>query len=202
MRTSSSSTWSLQGEVKEDDYITEQRLAEAFGMSRAPVREALNTLCAEHIMESAPRLGYRVAPISLKEILDCIDVRLILEAESVRLACLNRTPESLERLDAFIAEYERRNSGANLHQWVHHADTIHFFLADMSNNVILTRSITPLIDLIRRGCIQLINMGRLEPKEEHFHMAILRAVQDGDSKKAQDLIREDILVVKNILLSR
>ncbi len=193
----------LHGEVKEYEYLAEQRLAEAFGMSRAPVREALHTLCTERIMESVPRMGYRVAPISLREILDCIDVRLLLETECVRRACLNRSPASLELLDDIIVRYSHAvDSDENLRLWISSADSIHLFLAEMSNNVILARSILPIIDLIRRASIQLIHDGRLKPKDEHLHVAILRAVRDGDSEKAQALMREDILVLKNILLQR
>ncbi len=193
----------LHGEVKEYEFLAEQRLAEAFGMSRAPVREALHALCTERIMESVPRMGYRVAPISLREILDCVEVRLLLETESVRRACLNRSPESLEMLDDLIVRYSCVNdSDENLHLWISSADSIHLFLAEMSNNVILARCIAPIIDLIRRASIQLIHEGRLKPKEEHLHVSILKAVRDGDSEKAQALMREDILVLKNILLQR
>lgn len=193
----------LRGEVKEYEYLAEQRLAEAFGMSRAPVREALHALCTERIMESVPRMGYRVAPISLREILDCIDVRLLLETESVRRACLNRTPASLELLDDIIVRYRQANdSDENLRLWISSADSIHLFLAEMSNNVILARSILPIIDLIRRASIQLIHDGRLKPKDEHLHVAVLEAVRAGESEKAQALMREDILVLKNILLQR
>ena len=193
----------LRGEVNECEYLAEQRLAEAFGMSRAPVREALHALCTERIMESVPRMGYRVAPISLREILDCIDVRLLLETESVRRACLNRAPESLELLDSLIVRYSNAcNTDQNLRLWIRNADSIHLFLAEMSNNVILARSIAPIIDLIRRASIQLINEGRLKPEEEHLHLSILESVRRGEADIAQSLMREDILVLKNILLSR
>ncbi len=172
-------------------------------MSRAPVREALHSLCTERIMESVPRLGYRVAPISLREILDSIDVRLLLELESVRRACANRSPEMLARLDTLVGKYRRaRYSDDNLQLWITDSDSIHLFIAEMSGNVILYRSIAPIIDLIRRASIQLINEGRLDPKGEHLHMAILEAVRRGATAEAEALMREDILVLGAILTKR
>jgi DNA-binding GntR family transcriptional regulator len=192
----------LQGEVKEREYLAEKRLAEAFGMSRAPIREALHALCTERIMESVPRMGYRIAPISLRELMDCLDVRLILETECVRRACQNRTPENLERLDQLIVRYERANEESErILLWINSADSIHLFLAEMSNNVILARSVAPLIDLIRRASIQLIHEGKLKPKDQLLHLSILKAVRDGEAEKAQELMREDILTLKSLFLS-
>ncbi|MFA6507455.1 MAG: GntR family transcriptional regulator [Treponemataceae bacterium] len=193
----------LKGGVKDSDYLSEKRLAEAFGMSRAPIREALHALCTERIMESVPRSGYRVAPISLREIMDCIDVRFLLEKESVRRSCLNRTPEALAKLDDIIDRYDRANkTEEKLHLWISRADSVHLFLAEMSGNIILVRSIAPIIDLTRRASIQLIHDGRLKPKDQTLHLSILKAVREGDIEKAQSLMHEDILVLKNTFLSQ
>jgi len=192
----------LSGEIGDREYLAEQRLAEAFGMSRAPIREALHALCTERIMESVPRMGYRIAPIGLRELMDCLEVRLLLETESVRLACLNRTPENVERLDDLIVKYERTiEEGEKVLLWINSADSIHLFIAEMSNNVMLARSIAPLIDLIRRVSIHLIHEGRLNPKDQHLHVSILKAVREGESEKARELMREDILTLKKVFLS-
>ena len=89
----------LHGEMEQNTCLNEQKLAERFGMSRAPVREALQMLCTERILENIPRMGYRVVPISVKETIDAINVRLLLEIESSRLACRNRSNAALARLD-------------------------------------------------------------------------------------------------------
>ncbi|HCM28606.1 MAG: hypothetical protein A2Z99_19440 [Treponema sp. GWB1_62_6] len=193
----------LKGEVKDSDFLAEQRLADVFGMSRAPIREALHALCTERIMESIPRLGYRVMPVSIREIMDCIDVRLFLEIEIVRRACLNRTPEFLARLDDLIDRYSRSaDPDEKLHLWISRADSIHLFLAEMSGNVILVRTIGPIIDLTRRASIHLIHDGRMQPNDQTLHLAILNAVREGDAEKAQSLMREDILVLKNTFLAQ
>lgn len=192
----------LQGVVKDGEYLAEKRLADAFGMSRAPIREALHALCTERIMESVPRMGYRIAPVGLRELMDCLDVRLILETESVRLACSNRTQENLSRLDDLIVRYERANEdNGKLILWINSADSIHLFLAEMSNNVMLARSIAPLIDLIRRASIQLIHDGKLRPRDQYLHLSILKAVREGEPEKARELMREDILTLKKLFLS-
>lgn len=193
----------LKGEIKDSDYVTEKRLAEAFGMSRAPIREALHALCTELVMESVPRLGYRTAPISLREILDCIDIRLLLEQESVRGSCRNRSPDYVTKLDDLLTRYDRAcGENEKFHLWISRADSVHLFLAEMSGNVILPRTLAPIMDLIRRASIQLIHDGRLRPKEQTLHHSILKAVRDGDEEKAQALMREDILVLKNTFLTQ
>ncbi len=76
-------------------------------MSRAPVREALQTLCSERILTNVPRLGYKVVPIGVRETLDAIDVRPLLEIESARPACRNRSESALAKLDALISQEQK-----------------------------------------------------------------------------------------------
>ena len=193
----------LKGQVADNDYLTEQRLAEAFGMSRAPVREALQSLCAERIMVNLPRMGYRVAPISLRETLDAIDVRLLLECESVRRACRNRNPRTLALLDQLISrELEIREDEADIHSWIVNGDILHASIAEMSDNIVLVRSITSLLDLLRRASIQLILEGREKPEGIHYHLAILEAIRRGDEAEAEGIMRKDIMILSEIILRR
>jgi DNA-binding GntR family transcriptional regulator len=193
----------LKGEIGESEYLTEQKLAEAFGMSRAPVREALQTLCAERIMVNIPRLGYRVAPISLRETLDAIDVRLLLECESVKRACRNRSPKTLALLDQLISrEKEIREDEEDIHSWIVNGDLLHAAVAEMSENVVLVRNITSVIDLLRRASIQLILEGREKPEGIHYHLAILEAIRRGDEEEAESLMRKDILILSELILRR
>lgn len=193
----------LKGGLGSGEYLNEQKLAEAFGMSRAPVREALQSLCSEHILNNIPRLGYAVVPISLREILDAIDVRLILECESVRLACENRSEKSLSTLRALLArEREIQEDEEDIHSWIMKGDLVHQTIADLSGNVILLRSILTIIDLLRRASIQLILEGKNRPEGIHYHRDILEAILNGDEQKAIDLMRHDVLILKDLLMRR
>src|SRR4051812_32536269 len=67
--------------------LTEEALAERYGVSRTPVREALRTLALESLLDYTPRLGYMVCVINLEEMDDLYAVRITIEEQSAaRLA--------------------------------------------------------------------------------------------------------------------
>ena len=193
----------LKGEVGEEEYLNEQKLAEEFGMSRAPVREALQTLCSEKIMMNIPRLGYKVVPISFREVMDALDVRTILEIESVRLACGNRSQQALDLLDSLIShEEEIHEDEADIHSWIMNGDLVHRSIAEISRNTVLMSTIITLIDLLRRASIQLILEGKKKPEGIHYHLEILKAVREGDAENAMCLMRKDITILRDIILQQ
>ena len=190
----------LRGEMESDKFLNEQKLAERFGMSRAPVREALQMLCSERILENIPRLGYRVVPISIKETLDAINVRLLLELESIRLACRNRSPLALAKLDALIAQEKKIQADEDsIHSWILQGDLVHRTIAEISGNIVLLQMIVSIIDLLRRASIQMILGGKEKPAGIHYHMKILEAVRRGDEKEAEELLRKDLLILKELI---
>ena len=54
-----------------DEFLTEKQFMELYGVSKAPVREALIELCNEGILRSIPRLGYQIIPVTQKDIANC-----------------------------------------------------------------------------------------------------------------------------------
>ena len=193
----------LGGELGGSEYINEQKLAEAFGMSRAPVREALQMLCSEHILTNVPRMGYAVVPISLREILDALDVRLILETESIRLACQNAGEQGMAKLRALLSrEANIQADEENIHTWIMKGDNVHQTIAEVGGNLILKQTIISLIDLLRRASIQLIWEGKEKPAGVHYHRAILEAILAGRQDEAVALMNKDILIIKDIIVRK
>lgn len=190
----------LKGDFQGGECLNEQKLAETFGMSRAPVREALQMLCSERILQNVPRLGYRVVPISVRETLEAMEVRLLLEIESAKLACRNRSEAALAKLDAIIAQEKKISDDEDdIHSWIMQGDLVHRTIAELSRNAVLTQTIVSLIDLLRRASIQLILEGKEKPAGIHYHMKILEAVRRGDEREAEELLRKDILILKELI---
>ncbi|AVX06193.1 putative HTH-type transcriptional regulator in unstable DNA locus (plasmid) [Maritalea myrionectae] len=86
--------------------VSEKELAERLAMSKTPVREAMGRLCLEGLMESFPRRGYRVSPVTVKDMNDLFAVRGILEGAAAALAAQNLTDQELDQLAQLAkAEY-------------------------------------------------------------------------------------------------
>lgn len=75
----------VSGELTPGQRLVEERLSERFGVSRPPLREALRILQQEGIVESRPRRGFRMAPITARDIREMYSLRLVLERMAVEL---------------------------------------------------------------------------------------------------------------------
>jgi DNA-binding GntR family transcriptional regulator len=95
------------GKLAPGSWIVQEALAEQFGMSRIPVREALKTLEAEEYITYVPHSGYRVAKLGLEDLLEVFRLREILEEELLRDAMPRLTDEVVDAMHAEMAEMDR-----------------------------------------------------------------------------------------------
>ena len=72
------------GILKPNEIISENKIAEKYGVSKSPVRDAMVELCKDEILKSIPRMGYQVIPVNLKDILNIIDFRVDIEISGLR----------------------------------------------------------------------------------------------------------------------
>ncbi len=96
----------LSGEYLAGDRLREEDLAEAVGVSRTPVREALRRLDAEGLVEFVPNRGAHVAAWSQHDLEEIFDLRTLLEGYGARLAASKITQAELEELAEFAGQME------------------------------------------------------------------------------------------------
>ena len=92
----------IKNPSEEKQVLNEKRLMELFGVSKAPVREALIKLCSEGVLRSVPRFGYMVIRMNEQDIRDILRMRVLLETEALETAFPNLTQSQL----AEIGEHE------------------------------------------------------------------------------------------------
>ncbi|AKS34976.1 GntR family transcriptional regulator [Mycolicibacterium goodii] len=95
------------GKLAPGSWIVQESLAEQFGLSRIPIREALKTLEAEEYITYVPHSGYRVTKLGLDELLEVFRLRDILEAELIRDAMPAVTDDIVERMREQMEEMDR-----------------------------------------------------------------------------------------------
>src|SRR5882724_6322032 len=95
----------LEGDLDEDSRLTEDFLSGQLGISKSPVREALNTLQSEGLIRIEPRRGAYLRRFTVKEVQDLYDLRETLEAHAVASAKV--TPELIAKLEASIARTKK-----------------------------------------------------------------------------------------------
>lgn len=192
----------IHNEFPMDEFLVEGRLAEMFGVSRAPVREALVELCNEKILRNIPRAGYQIVQLSPKELRDAFQLRLILETEAMKLACDRLNEESVARLQALKKELRQIEHGemVSLEDWMINGSQLHLSIGELSGNHLLCEKIRETHDLIRRATVQIyLNQEYPCRQQPLLHQQILDAMIRGQKEEAVELLRRDIDTLREIL---
>lgn len=172
--------------------LTEQELARLYGSSRVPVREACRRLQQEGLLTAVPYKGYFVNQISLKEIRDCFDLRLVLEQHVIERACERATADDLARLGELAAtEY-------TYDDWVSYADFLernldfHIQLAIAAGNEELVAVLHDLLWSMQRFFFLGLDLGDYGREMRHEHEELVEAVGRRDAAAAVGSLRAQI----------
>ncbi len=92
----------ITGEFAPGDVLSESELADLLGVSKTPVREALTQLQHDNLVSLIPRKGYLVTNLTLKDIQEIFEVRLILERAATMLAAERITAEELATVERYL----------------------------------------------------------------------------------------------------
>ena len=92
----------FSGELQAGQPMRQEEIARQLGVSRLPVREALNRLATEGLVELKPRRGFFVTSLDADEIEDIFDMRALLESRAGKLATERRTLADADALDAIV----------------------------------------------------------------------------------------------------
>jgi DNA-binding GntR family transcriptional regulator len=181
------------GELAPGTTLDEQQLADRYGASRTPVREALRQLATSGMVEVRPRRGVIVRHVTAEEVMDMFETMAEIEAVCVRLATYRITPLERSRLlrihEASEAAVEAGDVDAydalnrEFHEAIYRA-AHNDFLADQAIAV-RTR-----LNAFRR--MQLRQDRRLVTSRAE-HDAVMRAIAEGDGDEAARRMRAHML---------
>ena len=165
--------------------LNERELAQQLGVSKTPVREALSLLNHEGLVQILPRQAYVVTAITIRDVHESFDLRVILECAAAELAAARITPAELAELDAVVAgEADTEPVAATLERNV----DFHSLIARASGNERLTALIERLLGEMPR----LISVGYVKGEHEH----VMNALRARNPARARQAMREHILTVK------
>lgn len=95
----------VSGDIKPGERLMEVSLANQMGVSRTPVREAIRRLEAEGLVTMTPRKGTHVSELSVKDIMDVLEVRTVLDKLATELAAKRMQPAQLKALETVHKQY-------------------------------------------------------------------------------------------------
>ena len=179
----------LNGYFEPGEKLDQDLIAEELGVSRTPVREALNRLESEGFVEVRPHYGAFIAEVSPQDIREVYEVRRLLEAEVV-WQVTPLIPESvLDELERSLAEtqaqFDAGDSAKHFESDVYFHETIVNFVENRLLKEILD-SLTNRVSMVRRFAQSKPGPHLVESFKEH--RAILQAIQQRDPEKAVELM--------------
>jgi DNA-binding GntR family transcriptional regulator len=178
----------FNGTLRAGQHLVAQDLADRFGVSQTPIREALITLAGIGVIDLQPNRGAVVRAVTERDVRVVCQVRRVLECEAARAACGRVPPATLEALAADILRLTPDAAGAAAARAVD--DRLHDAVAGHCGNALLAREIGGLKLLFRAyrdgswDSVAERNDFRRIPAEAADHLAIVAALLAGDQKAA------------------
>lgn len=188
----------LSGQFKPGDRLPEPQLAEMFGVSRNPIREALHILSHEGLIEINRRKGARVQLLSYDEIAETIELRAELEGLSARNAARHRDEQTRAALCELLEAGNAAYAADDMEALRTLNDQFHTALAAASRN----RYLAEFMRTLRDRTYWLFSTKTYERAADSWleHARILEAVVASDEKKAATLASEHVRKVGDALL--
>lgn len=175
----------ITGDLSPGVEVSEPELAEQLLMSKTPVREALARLCVEGLMEAFPRRGYRVTPVTLKDMNDLFAVRGVLEGTAAAFAAQNLTEEELEALSRLADVNYVIGEDVSTKTFVASNEAFHAAIARGSRNPRLHSLVMNHLE----ECARLFYMGTrvrdINPETADDHHRIVAALRQRDGEGAR-----------------
>jgi DNA-binding GntR family transcriptional regulator len=183
----------FQGRLRAGQHLVTQQLADRFGVSHTPIREALITLAGIGIIDLLPNRGALVRPVTARDIREICQVRRILECQAARSACGRIDLAELSAVGEQLRQLQRWTPGcwADFIHVARQVDSrLHDLVAGSCGNAFLAKELSRLKILFR--AFRDLSYTHHEARNDHRrladeageHLAIVEALLANDARAA------------------
>ena len=190
----------VRGDFSPGNRLVESRIAEALGISRTPVREAIHKLEREGLIQKLPRGGFSVSNLTHEEIEETFGIRSVLESYAARLAAIKHQRQELEPLEEKIEEFQYHLNRGEMEALLQINTQFHALLYAMSRSPRLIKMINDLKDQIYRFRRIILKIETMAKTSNDDHRQMLRAMETRDADRVETLMRQHILRGQKIVL--
>jgi len=184
----------VSGQIPPGMKLSEARLAERFGVSRMPVRDALKELESAGFVTIEQRRGTFVRGMSRSEILDLFEVREAVEGMAARLCAHRANNDLLATLDEVIETMSRQVEILDMDGYSQTDERFHELILSGASNERLSDHYRLLVQHLHRGLLSSIvtrRAGRME-RSLAEHAEIMRALHAHDPRGAEEAMRNHV----------
>lgn len=178
---------------RSDIRLDERQLAQDFGISRTPVREAMAQLEREGFVRTVPRRGIYVVRKTKREVIEMITAWAALEGMAARLITESAKDEDIAGLRRLFAKFDGETLHAKLDEYSEVNITFHQTIIELSGNQVLIKLAENLFTHMRMIRGQTIGEDDRADRSIHDHMNIIQALEARDTSRAEELVRQHAL---------
>ncbi len=191
----------MTGELKPGQRLMENTIADELGVSRTPVREAIRKLEKENFITMVPRKGAYVSKLTLKDILDVLEVRRVLEGFASELAATRMTLEEVEGLKRIHEDFKRSFDQNRLEGMIEKDREFHDLIFKASKNHRLIGLVTELHEQFHR--FRLIYFNEFSDFENivSWHQSILEAIESKDPISARIHAQDHVMAIEESVVA-
>jgi DNA-binding GntR family transcriptional regulator len=172
--------------------ISEALLTERYCLSKAPLRSALARLRQEGLVLSRGRMGNVVAPITIQDLREIFQLRLLLEVEATRLAAGKIDPDRLKTLDANVRRCHQSQGKATAQAYREANHEFHSYVVSASGNQRLSEMVIGLIEQHQRIVHFSLTLHNRDSEFLHIHDKLVDALLSGDRDRAAEITEKTI----------
>jgi DNA-binding GntR family transcriptional regulator len=181
----------IKGTLKPGEKVAEPELAERFGISRTPIREAFRQLESEGFLVVIPRKGAVVVSFSPKEIEEFYAIKSILEGYAARKACENLSDKEIDRLKAINDKLRQLAKEDDIKHFFKIHNEFHELFIKAADNEKLHDLISSLLGKFQRLRLTSLSLpGRMAISVQE-HDKIIEAFRDRNVEQAEQLVRKN-----------
>lgn len=186
-------------ELAPGERIDEQRLAEQYGISRTPLREALKVLASEGLVELKPRRGCYVTEISQRDLDDIFPLMAMLEGRCAGDAVRHAVPTDIADLSEIHSRLESAARDRRIAAFFEANQEFHGKMQELAGNRWMLSVIQDLRKVLKLSRLHSLSLeGRLQQSLAEHH-AIMAAIKAGDAASAEKLMHDHILCGREAL---
>lgn len=191
--------WIVDGTLQPNEKLNDAELAQALGVSRTPIREALQILGFQGFVETYPGVGTQVTSVKPEDICEILPPLAVLQALATEMATSIISQEMINSLRTLNRKFADAVDIGDSYTALRIDEEFHQTIVGITNNPYISNTVSALQSHVRR--LYFHKSIILVPKSIEEHEAILRAFEEKDSREASRVARENITKAIDIRLN-
>ena len=182
-------------------YLNIAAISERLGVGRTPVHQAVRRLAHEGMIEIMPRKGMIVKPVSLHEVTQVINVRLVNESYCVRLAAENAKNKDIAALENILSRANQAAEDGDTERMMIADRDFHCALSGIAGNALLADILRNLHERSLRFWFVSLHQSAHQREVDKEHTDIVTAIRNHDPVSAEQAMRGHIESFRRTIMS-